>query len=587
MKIQGLAVISIVIILPMAILLSNYSASQIKTLDFQISYDNKLTTATYDGIKAYQLNMENVVTTSSEADSKIRNINAAIQTFYDSVANHFQMSGYDKDTINRYIPAVVFTLYDGYYIYSVYNNRLSDNDEFYYEEDAFKNSEAYEDIEYKNNTRLYGLKPYIYYSCRYVHSDIDVVITYSLDSFITIQGMIGNDHVNASGYLFTDVGANGETYRGIPIVAQENIQQYVYVNGNTTRFSCRKVNGRNYYLDNSAYHTNEQSDIFLITINNGNIEKQYVYPRITSPSNFADGSRISGNNSARLFYKAASDFKQRFGGSGDLRRLREITYGDARNLDGTISLYDDPNNGFSGDRNTRIFDELFDNSGAYIEDENSNFSQHKRDVIKYSIESNLRVAISAFNDEVSIAGFEFDMPRLTEVDWDIITNNVSMISFLQGLSIGGKIYNGYSVVPNNLNENYVSENSIYLADTNNYYDITDNSILSMPIDSMIGYLNTDFERKTVEESLGAGASRKKYYYPLIQMGSYTSIIERNNLNDHLNDILKQGGNSYSTLSNNNERRILSKYLTALGRERYGMSRSNYPFQEARELLTHH
>lgn len=30
------------------------------------------------------------------------------------------------------------------------------------------------------------------------------------------------------------------------------------------------------------------------------------------------------------------------------------------------------------------------------------------------------------------------MPKLTDIDWEELTTNVSMITFLQGLNIGGK-----------------------------------------------------------------------------------------------------------------------------------------------------
>ena len=70
MKIQALAVLSIIIILPMAILLNSYSSNQIKTLDLQVSYDSKLQNATYDAIKAFQLNMSNSAT-SDITNSKI------------------------------------------------------------------------------------------------------------------------------------------------------------------------------------------------------------------------------------------------------------------------------------------------------------------------------------------------------------------------------------------------------------------------------------------------------------------------------------------------------------------------------------
>lgn len=178
MKLQGLAVIAIIIILPMTIILSSYSQSQIKTLQLQTQYDSKLQNATYDAIKAFQLNMSNS-STSDLANSKMRDIKASVNTFYNSLASHFNMVGYGKDVLQNYVPAIVYTLYDGYYIYSAYDNTLDADDKF------DKNAS------YKDGENIYGLKPYIYYSCRYKPNDnSDFVITYSLDSYITIQGII-------------------------------------------------------------------------------------------------------------------------------------------------------------------------------------------------------------------------------------------------------------------------------------------------------------------------------------------------------------------------------------------------------------
>ena len=174
MKLQGLAVIAIIIILPMTIILSSYSQSQIKTLQLQTQYDSKLQNATYDAIKAFQLNMSNS-STSDLANSKMRDIKASVNTFYNSLASHFNMVGYGKDVLQNYVPAIVYTLYDGYYIYSALDA-----------EDKFD-----ENASYKNGESIYGLKPYIYYSCRYKpNGNSDFVITYSLDSYITIQGII-------------------------------------------------------------------------------------------------------------------------------------------------------------------------------------------------------------------------------------------------------------------------------------------------------------------------------------------------------------------------------------------------------------
>lgn len=181
MKIQGLAVIAIIIILPMSIILNSYAQNQIKTLSLQTQYDSKLQNATYDAIKAFQLNMSNS-TTSDLANSKMRDIEASVNTFYSSLASNFNMSGYGEDVLKSYVPAVVYTLYDGYYIYSAYDNTLGNN---------FYNENSVENPTYKNDDEINGLKPYIYYSCRYKpNSNSDFVITYTLDSYITIQGTI-------------------------------------------------------------------------------------------------------------------------------------------------------------------------------------------------------------------------------------------------------------------------------------------------------------------------------------------------------------------------------------------------------------
>lgn len=220
MKIQGLAVLAIILILPMAIILNSYSANEIKTVDLQMNYDSRLKVATYDGIKAFQMNMSNSMT-SDFSDSKMRDIKAAIKTFYNSLASQFSMTGYGEDVLQDYVPAIVYTLYDGYYIYSDYKNDLD-----VYGPNNEDGDRFYSDATYKNGEDLYGLKPYVYYSCRYQNGNIDVVITYSLDSYITIQGTIGSKVVNESGYLLSNVSVSvsGDDvyYRGIKIPEEEN-----------------------------------------------------------------------------------------------------------------------------------------------------------------------------------------------------------------------------------------------------------------------------------------------------------------------------------------------------------------------------
>ena len=94
-----------------------------QTLQLQIDYDTKLDNATYDAIKAFQMNTANS-STSDLVNSKIRDIEAAGNGFFTSIANAFNMSGYDSETLKNYVPALVFTMYDGFYIYSPFENTL-------------------------------------------------------------------------------------------------------------------------------------------------------------------------------------------------------------------------------------------------------------------------------------------------------------------------------------------------------------------------------------------------------------------------------------------------------------------------------
>lgn len=575
MKLQGLAVIAIIIILPMSIILSSYSQSQIKTLQLQTQYDSKLQNATYDAIKAFQLNMSNS-TTSDLANSKMRDIKASVNTFYNSLASHFNMVGYGKDVLQNYVPAIVYTLYDGYYIYSAYDNTLDAEDKFD------------ENASYKDGESIYGLKPYIYYSCRYKRGNrFDIVITYSLDSYITIQGTIGNEKINKSGYVLSGVEKTGNDiikYKGVTIeeenMSNSRFQQYVYIPGATAtkeeekdiyingnkagaikKYQCKKINGVKYYID-------DENKVFTM------LNDEQIYQN--------DISFDNKNTNGKKYYEDAMEFSEWVKSN-----LGDLSSNDAVDASGNSYNSDNyrDNNPFVAGR--KIFSEL-NNSSKCIEDTDSEFNAHRIEVIKNSIESNLIVAISNYN-KVSSSGVNFQMPKLTDIDWEELTTNVSMITFLQGLNIGGKIYNGYSIVRNDKTEDFVSEDSIYMCytNTNTYYKITDEDLVdgkSVDPDSVVGLLNVEFERKTTQISYN-GIEKKIYYYPRKDMASYKSIINSNNnsessisIKEYLNNLDKSS--THRSLKD----KIKKIYYTALGRERYGMYRVTNKLEKVQEDL---
>ena len=279
MKLQNLAIIFIIIILPISLVLAEYTQSRVQTLNLQLSYDTRLYNATYDAIKAFQLNTLNS-DTSNQSNSKIRDLQAAVNSFFYSMQTNFSMNGYDKDTLQTHVPALVFTLYDGYYIYSPYKNTL-DQETI----NKLKTGKG------EANEYVYDLKPYVYYSCRYKKgSSTDVVITYSLDSYITIKGYVDGNYWNEKGYLLSSVSGN-INYRGININTENNIYENVVIDGEINKLPCRKVNGVKYYAKDGKVYT----------VTNGKKELQS-----NKTPNF-----VTQNDNAVQYYKEALELKNK------------------------------------------------------------------------------------------------------------------------------------------------------------------------------------------------------------------------------------------------------------------------------------
>ena len=574
MKIQDLAIIFVIIILPISLLLSEYTQFQIQTLKTQTAYDAKLTAATYDAIKAFQLNTTNS-TESGMANPKMRDLTASVNSFRNSLMAGFKLNGYTEDELNNYIPALVYTLYDGFYIYSPYNNE----NHRYKKEPINPDSEGITLIQPTptdvptdgNGANLYGLKPYINYSCRYLNAaeGIDAVITYSLDNYITVQGMVRDGvtglsvYVNRSGYLIDNITISGDdvTYNGITI-QKEHLKENVA--GKT--YSYIKINGIKYYWMNDLEK--------IASIMNGSIQDQ-----VTKAANETEYNKwvdmITNNDRAQQYYKEAAEFTEWFKST----TLDKLTYADAIDeivdqTTGTISL------GQVWNDTSLIFDfnPTITNYTKNIENELSNFNQHRLAVIKHKIKTNLAVAISNYNEYSGVTNV-FQMPELKEDEWDSITHNISLISFLQGLPIGGKIYNGYTLVTNSESKEVVLEEYIYILGEDSsgkkqYHKIGDNGFTdgSITVSSgnyegsgdgsgkvvSAGRLNMDFKRT----NLTTNAISTYYYYPLkAYNASYDSVVMQNNVTTY-DDI-------YIYMNTQSNVDLRNAFYTALGRERAG------------------
>ena len=285
---------------------------------------------------------------------------------------------------------------------------------------------------------------------------------------------------------------------------------------------------------------------------------------------------IENNYMAKEYYYEAYKFTHWFKESG----LSALTYGDAldevlvKNSDGSGA--EQEYREIWPENSTPIFQ--FNSSSDIknnIENETSTFNQHRLAVIRYKIENNLAIAISNYNAYSGATKVVFQMPELKEDEWDQIIHNISLISFLQGLPIGEKTYNGYTLVTNSESEEVVLEGNIFmLGESANrekvYYRIGDVELEyggtatlnagNYGDISSAGRLNLDFKRRYVTDT---SQTQTYYYYQMRNFkASYNSVVMQDKVTT-FDDIYKY----ISGVSPDYQK----AFYTALGRERQGSS----------------
>lgn len=248
MKLQNMTVIFIIIMIPIILVVSYYIGLQINTITMQKNYTVKLQTAAKDSIQALEINTVEWNSASSNlADSKRRDVLAAINTFTTSLANGMGIGGAGKGRIQTYIPAIVYTMYDGYYIYSA--SLMKDQDTTsegltqFNEDGTIKSNET--------SSYQYILKPYSPYSARYASANgsIDVTVNYTLDNYIRVYGTVNGEYQAKEGYLVvcdsnSNEGVNNVKngsiseikYRGA-VIKPETLKENVYADGEVGEYS--------------------------------------------------------------------------------------------------------------------------------------------------------------------------------------------------------------------------------------------------------------------------------------------------------------------------------------------------------------
>ena len=540
MKIQHLAVIFIIIIVPISLVLSMYINNHITTIENQTSYNTKLLNATYDATRAFQLNTFNN-RYSTLNNSKIRDIEASINTFYRTLGTNMGTIGYSTVDMQEYTPAILCTLYDGYYIYT-----------------------KYYDTELEEYT--YGLKPFISYSCRYVKGNNDFVVNYTLDNTITIIGKVGGNYETRTGHLVTDSVnpvTERETLRENLIILDDSgniitgangnkLISYEYVIYGNEKIYKDESNGR-YFRYSTDYRKNYVSDASSQEINQ-----------------FFNGA---GKESAIKYYDEAIDFT-----AWVKNNIGNITSSNAVDLEGNPITF------ASNLGDTPIFNISATNNPLKAA---SAFNEHRMNVIRYSIESNLSAAIANYS-KLSPESFSFAMPKIEEDEWDKITNNVCFVTFLQGIPIGSKTYSNYCVVANNTNQETVGTDSIYIiardsSGMTEYHKAGCKKLVEGVKNGTYtiegAYSSSDFERKNLSltgadanahsQLTGTDEGESAYFFPQTYTACYDCIVnisDTYSIDDIIEGTIKKDGGTTIQVPD----ALRKKYLTALARTRYNL-----------------
>lgn len=620
MKLQNMTVIFIIIMIPIIIVTSYYIGLQIKTITMQKDYTVKLQTAAKDSIQALEINTVEWNSASSNlADSKRRDVLASINTFTTSLANNMGIGGAGKGRIQTYIPAIVYTMYDGYYIYSASLMKDQDTDK-----DGLTQFNADGTIKSNGKSYQYILKPYSPYSARYASESIDVTVNYTLDNYIRVYGTVNGEYQTKEGYLVVCdnnqgvENVNSGSISGIryreAVIEPETLKENVYADGKEGEysyiydqydnklywdkkadpnedgvtegnyFSVDKYNNK-VYLQNALPEgdagfsiTNRFRKISIPVENRqGELTVQKVF-QILNPGGgfkfyyenesgafveFTSVENIDGSDNKKLAGVEVEKDKD-FSAINYCVESYVFTKWVTKNL-GSITVGDMKSPTVGQYNNVDNAKKIFainpsnnpdpENDTAYAE---SVLAQHKKDIIINTIEKNLSQATA--QAQAMNLNYEYRLPQLSYDEWEQALSNISIIAFMQGMPIGLKYYNNYAIATSTLNKEFVDPDELYFAGTDDQYYHQRQCEQATGSD-YVGYRSIDYVAKSYEKS-DNGTTSTKYYYPHAnstnsELECYYCLVNRST---YKNNGRWNGNLLYKNWSDS--------YYNALARERY-------------------
>lgn len=625
MKLQNMTVIFIIIMIPIIIVTSYYIGLQIKTITMQKDYTVKLQTAAKDSIQALEINTVEWNSASSNlADSKRRDVLASINTFTTSLANNMGIGGAGKGRIQTYIPAIVYTMYDGYYIYSASLMKDQDTDKdglTQFEKDTSGKDTG--NIKYNTegtSSYQYILKPYSPYSARYANGNVDVTVNYTLDNYIRVYGKVGTGDEDKSvakeGYLVvcdSDKGVENVTsgsineikYRGA-VIEPETLKENVYADGEVGEYPYIYDQYDNkLYWDKEADPNEDgvkEGNYFLVDKYNKKVYLQNALPAGDAGFSITNRFRkisIPMFNGSEWTVQKVFQILNPGGGyyfyfqdeSGNLQLytrnnlIGEVEVKNKQDFSainycvesyvftkwvtaklGNITVGDmkslTEGQYNNVDKDANIFEISKDNNP-----DPENDDAYAKSVLAQHKKD---IIINTIEKNLSQAtaqaqkmnpNYEYRLPQLSYDEWEQALSNISIIAFMQGMPIGLKYYNNYAIATSTLNKEFVDPDELYFAGKDDQYYHQRQCEQATGSD-YVGYRSIDYVAKSYEKS-DKGTTSTKYYYP--HANSTNSELECyyclvNRSTYNAKNEASWSDNPYSSW--------IDSYYNALARERY-------------------
>lgn len=528
MELEDLVFIFLIIIIPMMLIVSYYIDLEAETIRIQIDYDGKLLEATKEAVEAFEINTTEWGSTyNSLANVKRRELLASINVFVTSLSTKLGIGGTAKEVVLGYIPAIVYTMYDGYYIYSPTYIPKSIVDEqnglqiFYYGDidrvknhieglefttsatqsingviypgkpifEAAKNG-TYGTYTYKNdnedNSQTFNytierndaikeykhiLKTFVPYTTiiKNPTNNINYTINYTLDNYVRIFGKnsVGNIETK-EGYIIKDyekiIEISPNSISGVKYDGRDIVPEIL-----TENIPIR--DGENIKVTNYTYIYNSDGDKRYY-----DGENFFVIDSEYNKKNFA----ATDANSSLAEFKKILVKVNTLNDSDCVELYQQINPENPKDYklytynkdEKKYEIYDGTVTGIPNiEKDCSATNYMVENycfnvwfNQSYLKDKK--VLENRFTAIKDNINENLNLSIANYSANSKM---QYKLPDLSEEDWKQITSNVSMIAFFQGANIGLKSYNNYVVASSTDNNEFVGEDSIVFLDTEDVF----------------------------------------------------------------------------------------------------------------------